>query len=132
MFSEINDIFNASFEAWDNLMAMPVVGSVIRWLLLFVSLFSICKIFSYIFDCFSSYGKSSLKKLENEIDKLEEDKSFVSLYMDALDEVLEEHNSEVVVKMQPAADSRDIPNRCPYCWGIPDNDVKCQFCGSRF
>ena len=36
------------------------------------------------------------------------------------------------VKMEPASKTRDIPKRCPYCWGIPDNGDCCQYCGSKF
>ena len=36
------------------------------------------------------------------------------------------------VKMEPPSKTRDIPKRCSYCWGIPDNSDCCQYCGSRF
>lgn len=36
------------------------------------------------------------------------------------------------VKMEPVSKTRDIPKRCPNCWGIPDNSDYCQYCGSKF
>ena len=36
------------------------------------------------------------------------------------------------VKMEPASKSCDIPKLCPYCLGVPDNDVRCSYCGVRF
>lgn len=36
------------------------------------------------------------------------------------------------VKMKPVSKFRDIPKLCPYCLGVPDNDVRCSYCGVRF
>lgn len=84
------------------------------------------------------------KKKDDEIRK--EAHEFAKNYVECLEEVIEEHeikkaaaadeddpdviSHEKVIKAVPC--SRNIPRRCPSCWGIPDDSGECPYCGEKF
>lgn len=86
------------------------------------------------------------KKKDEEIRK--EAYEFAKIYTDCQEAVIKEYKSkkaaaaaadedepdvishEKVIKAVPC--SRNIPRRCPSCWGIPDDSGECPYCGVKF
>lgn len=102
---------------------------------------ALIRIFNYLFSCSlsDSTGAINIEKHKSSGSEFAEVSDELSSIHDAdgVMELSKELRKNDVVKMVHVSQSfddfssRDIPYRCPYCWGIPDDSGICQYCGSR-
>ena len=128
------------YEIFLDLIEDPLVKKVFAFSLIVSACSFVWNIISVIIDSSSKSGN---------VKNIEKRKSSGSESVEILDEVSSIYDAHGVMEMEKelrkndvvkmvsvsqSSDnflSRDIPHRCPYCWGRPDDSGICQYCGSR-